>query len=148
MHARIEFDFQTTASPDQVVELLTDFSPERPKLWPGLAEKWYEVYELGATSADVREGQDKPTMWARERYEWTSDTVTWTVVESSDLAPGSYVSITARPSPTGGSDVHGIWERSSETLKGRIIIVMMRVIGPKVLRDYLRKVYDGLAKPT
>jgi hypothetical protein len=29
-----EFDFVTTATPDQVVELMTDFSPNRPHRWP------------------------------------------------------------------------------------------------------------------
>jgi hypothetical protein len=29
-----EFDFVTTATPDQVVELMTDFSPNQPHRWP------------------------------------------------------------------------------------------------------------------
>jgi hypothetical protein len=63
MVTRIEFDFHTVATPDQVVGLLTDFSPDRPKIWPQLSERWFEVYSVGETSADVREGQDRPTLW-------------------------------------------------------------------------------------
>ena len=53
---RVEFDLHTRASPGDVVELLTDFSPARPQRWPALAERWYEVYAVGDTSADVRDG--------------------------------------------------------------------------------------------
>lgn len=146
MPTRVEFDFHTLASPDEVIELLTDFSPARPKRWPQLSEKWYEVYEVGATTADVREGQDKPTMWAREEYDWsTPGTISWTVADSSDLAPGSFVRLTTTPSADGGSDVHGVWERSATTLKGRVILLLMSVVGQRVLSSYFRKVYDDLA---
>lgn len=146
MSTRVEFDFHTRASPDDVVELLTDFSPARPKRWPQLSEKWYEVYEVGPSSADVREGQDKPTMWAREKYDWsTPGAVSWTVADSSDLAPGSFVRLTAKASADGGSDVHGVWERSATTLKGRLILALMSVVGQRVLVSYFRKVYDDLA---
>jgi hypothetical protein len=143
---RIDFDFHTKATPGQVVGLLTDFSPDRPAIWPQLSERWFEVYSVGETSADVREGQDSPTMWARELYDWSQPgTVTWTVKESSDLTPGSFVSVTATPAPDGGSDVHGIWERAATTLKGRAILVLMRLIGARMLTSYLRKVYDARA---
>lgn len=145
MVTRIEFDFHTKATPDQVVGLLTDFSPDRPKIWPQLSERWFEVYSVGETNADVREGQDNPTLWAREIYDWsTPGNVTWTVQESSDLAPGSFVSVTATAAAGGGSDVHGIWERGATTFKGRAILAVMRVLGSRVLSTYLRKVYDAL----
>jgi hypothetical protein len=66
------------------------------------------------------------------------------VTESSDLAPGSFVSVTATPAAGGGSDVHGIWERGATTFKGRAILALMRVLGSRVLSTYLRKVYDAL----
>jgi hypothetical protein len=147
MPTRVEFDFHTQATPDEVIGLLTDFSADRPKRWPQLSERWYQVYEVGETTADVREGQDKPSLWARELYDWsTPGSVTWTVKESSDLAPGSFVTISATASDNGGSDVHGTWERSATTFKGRVVMVMMSVIGRRVLTGYLRKVYDELAE--
>lgn len=143
MPTRIEFDFHTRATPDQVVERLTDFSENRPARWPALSPRWYEVYSVGATSADVREGQDRPVMWAREAYDWsTPGTVTWTVQDSDDLATGSFVSVTATAAADGGSDVHGVWERGAKTLKARLIVLMMSRIGPRILSGYFRKVYD------
>jgi len=146
MPTHVEFDLHTQATPGEVVDLLTDFSPARPKRWPALSERWYEVYDVGATSADVREGQDKPTLWAREKYDWsTPGTVTWTVVDSGDLAPGSFVTLTATAAPDGGSDIHGTWERGATSVKARAILVLMSVAGRKVLSNYFRKVFDGLA---
>ena len=146
MPTRVEFDFHTTATPAQVVELLTDFSEARPDRWPALSRRFYEVYSVGETEAEIREGQEKPVMWARERYDWsTPGTVTWTVVDSDDLATGSFVSLSAKPGAAGGADVHGVWERSPKTLKARIILMIMRVAGPRILSGYFTKAYDGLA---
>jgi hypothetical protein len=43
MPTRVELDLDTRATPEQVVERLTYFSPDRPKRWPALSERWYEV---------------------------------------------------------------------------------------------------------
>jgi hypothetical protein len=146
VHAHIEFDFHTRATPEQVVELLTDFSPNRPQRWPQLSAKWYEVYSVGSTEADVREGQVKPSMWAKEHYDWsTPGKVTWTVTESEALAPGSYVSLEAKPGADGGSDVHGVWDRTAVNGTANIAAFVMRFAGRKILTGYLRKVFDGVA---
>jgi hypothetical protein len=145
MATHIEFDFHTSATPDQVVEMLTDFSEARPDRWPALSRQYYEVYSVGETEAEVREGQDKPKIWAREHYDWsTPDTVTWTVLDSSDLAAGSYVTLTARAGVTGGADVHGVWERSGTTMKGQLIVTMMGFVGKRIMAGYFTKAFDSL----
>jgi hypothetical protein len=58
VRTHFEFDFVTTATPDEVIELMTDFSPKRVNRWPASSEKAFEVYHLGETEADIREGQD------------------------------------------------------------------------------------------
>ena len=96
MSTRFEFDVHTNATPEQVVELLTDFSADRPKRWPALSAKTYEVYRVGETDADVQEGQDFPKLYSRWRYDWSKPgTVTLTVTESKYVEVGSYHSITA-----------------------------------------------------
>lgn len=52
--SRVTFDTHTRTPPEQVLAILTDFSTRRPELWPTLARDLYEVYQVGATSADVR----------------------------------------------------------------------------------------------
>jgi hypothetical protein len=146
MHTHIEFDFHTRATPEQVVDILTDFSPNRPDRWPQLSPKWYEVYSVGETSADVREGQDRPVFWAKEHYDWsTPGKVTWTVIESEALAPGSYCSVEAKPAQGGGSDIHMIWDRTARNLMGNAAAFLMRFAGAKILTSYLTKVFDDLA---
>ncbi len=49
MRTKFEFDFVTTATPDQVVELMTDFSPNRVHRWPVSSAKAFEVYHVSET---------------------------------------------------------------------------------------------------
>ena len=90
MRTTFEFDFLTTATPDQVVELMTDFSVNRSRRWPASSQKAFEVYRIGDTDAEIREGQDFPKLWARWRYDWSQPgTVTLTIVEAEALHPGA-----------------------------------------------------------
>jgi hypothetical protein len=140
-----EFDFVTTATPDQVIELMTDFSPNRPHRWPASSVKAFEVYRSGETDADIREGQDFPKLWATWHYDWaTPGSVTLTVTDSDALAPGGYMTLAATPRTAGGSAVRGEWEQSSKSFRGLIAVTMMRFVGPRFLSSYYKKVYDGL----
>jgi hypothetical protein len=144
-----EFDFVTTATPDQVVELMTDFSADRPRRWPASSEAAFEVYHVGETDAEIREGQDFPNLWARWRYDWSAPgSVTLTVVEAEALNPGGFMALTATPGADGGSDVHAVWDQSSKNLQGLIAMATMRVIGRRFLSSYYKKVYDNCTPPT
>ena len=54
--AQVAFDVHTKLSPEQVMSMLTDFSPRRPELWPTLARELYCVHKIMTTSAEVQEG--------------------------------------------------------------------------------------------
>jgi hypothetical protein len=145
VHTRFEFDFVTTATPDQVIELMTDFSPNRPQRWPALSAKTFEVFHVGETEADVREGQDFPKLSAKWHYDWSAPgSVTLTVVDGDAIAAGSYMTLTATPRAEGGSSVHGVWDQTSKNLMGVLGVTAMRFIGPRFLSSYYKKVYDGL----
>jgi hypothetical protein len=145
VRTRFEFDFVTTATPDQVIELMTDFSPNRPHRWPAMSAESFEVYHVGETEADIREGQDFPKLWAKWHYDWaTPGSVTLTVVEGDAMAAGSYMTLTATPRAEGGSSVRGVWDQTSKNLIGLIGVSTMRFIGPKFMSSYYKKVYDGL----
>jgi hypothetical protein len=146
VHHKFEFDFVTTATPDQVIELMIDFSPNRPHRWPASSVKAFEVYHVGETEADIREGQDFPKVWATWHYDWSvPNSVTLTVVESDSQAPGSFMTLTATPRAEGGSAVHGVWEQTSKSLTGALGVAAMRFIGPRFMSSYYKKVYDGLS---
>jgi hypothetical protein len=124
---RIELDVETSVPPEKVIAALTDFSDRRPDIWPGLSRQFYEVYSVGETSAEVREG-NPPGFWAKETYDWsTPGKVTWTVRESSFCKPGSFVSADVKPKADGGSTVHITWEREPSNLKGRFAVVLMKL---------------------
>jgi hypothetical protein len=145
VRTKFEFDFVTTATPDQVIELMTDFSPNRVHRWPASSAEAFQVYHLGDTDADIREGQDFPKLWARWHYDWSvPGSVTLTIAESDTLQPGGYMRLTAMPRAEGGSAVHGEWEQTSKSLTGLGAVTMMRFIGPRFLASYYKKVYDGL----
>jgi hypothetical protein len=145
VHTKFAFDFETTATPDQVIELMTDFSPNRPHRWPALSAKTFEVYHVGETEADVLEGQDFPKLSAKWHYDWSKpNSVTLTVVESDAQAPGSFMTLTATPTAEGGSSVHGVWEQTSKNLTALLGVTLMRFIGPLFLSSYYKKVFDGL----
>jgi len=78
-------------------------------------------------------------------YDWsTPDSVTLTVTESDALKSGSFMTLTATPRAEGGSAVHGVWEQTSKNLTALIGVALMRVIGPRFLSSYYKKVYDAL----
>ncbi len=134
----------TTATPEQVIELMTDFSPNRPYRWPVSSVKPFEVYHVGDTEADIREGQDFPKLWATWHYDWsTPGSVKLTITESDAMQAGGFMTLTATPTAEGGSSVHGVWEQTSKDLTGLVGVTMMRLIGPRFLSSYYKNVYDG-----
>jgi len=147
---RFEIDFDTRCSPERTIAALTDFTDRRTRIWPGLAPEFYEVYSVGETSAEVREGSTKPSrVWAKEHYDWsTPGTVRWTVRESNFCTPGSGVSVDVSAGEGGGSRVHLVWERHPSNAKGRMMIVVMKLFGPKILRSYCTKSLDAYAAAT
>jgi hypothetical protein len=123
---RVTFDIHTSLPPERVMSMLTDFSPRRLDLWPMLAPELYKVHELEQGSADVKEGSLYPAViWERDHYEWSADRVRWTVRESNYCQPGSYVEITVRPRPGGGSQLSVDWNRRGIGIKGKILIALV-----------------------
>lgn len=127
--ARVEFDSASTATPEQVIAGLTDFTSARPDLWPGLNAKMYRVYEVGDTWADVQEGNSN-SIWARECYDWSEPgTVRWTVQESSFSTTGDFVEAVVKPGASGGSRIHVTWSRRGKTLPSKVIVGVIALLG-------------------
>jgi hypothetical protein len=125
---KVELDLETAVSPERVRAALLDFSDRRPQIWPGIEPTLYEVYSVGETSAEIKEGTRMPgmTVWAVEHYDWSApDRVTWTVRRSNFCTPGSYVSAAISPRPGGGSRVRITWERTPTSFGGRIATLMI-----------------------
>ena len=148
---KVEMDIDTTLPPERVLGALLDFSERRPEIWPGIEPSQYEVYSVGEKEAEIKEGSKMPgaTIWAKEHYDWsTPGTVRWTVRESNFCTPGSGVSVDVSAGEGGGSRVHLVWERHPSNAKGRMMIVVMKLFGPKILRSYCTKSLDAYAAAT
>jgi hypothetical protein len=147
--AQFTVGIETTATPEKVREALTDFTDRRTEIWPGLSKQHYAVYEVGDTTAVIREGSDKPSVWARERYDWSKPgVVRWEVLESNFCNPGSYVQATATPGADDGSHVEIEWSRTGSNAFGKVVVVMMKVVGPRIIKGYIKKSLDAYAATT
>ena len=141
---RVEFDTSTTLSPEQVTALLTDFSDSRPQRWPGLWDGAYKVISVGETTAEVREGNKSPKVWARERYDWSKPgVVRWEVLESNFCKPGSFVEAHISPGEPSGSRVHVVWNRSPSSFMGMVATAMIVISRGAPVKSSLDK---GLKK--
>jgi hypothetical protein len=145
---RLEFDVETSLPPERVREALLDFSERRPEIWPGIEPSLYEVYSVGETSADIKEGTKLPftRIWAKEHYDWSApDTIRWTVTESNFSSPGSYAAATLHPRDDGGTRLHIEWERTGTTFTGRLLIRLIALTRGKPIASGTRKALDRLA---
>jgi hypothetical protein len=141
--ARIEFDIRTDAPPEAIRAALLDFSGRRPELWPGLPPDQYEVYEIGDTWAEIREGY-RGRIWVRERYDWSVEgPVRFTVVDSGFAKPGSYVVVDIQPADGAGSMLHITWVRWGKGLFGMQFVGVMALTRGVAIR---RSFEAGLAR--
>ena len=141
--ARIEFDIRTDAPPEAIHAALLDFSERRPELWPGLPSDQYEVYEVGDTWAEIREGYRGP-IWARERYDWSlPGRVNVTTVDSGFATAGSFVVIDIEPADGGGSMLHVTWARRGKGIFGKLFVGLMAMTGGVAIR---RSIASGLPR--
>lgn len=143
----VDFSFTSTLPPEKIMGAMLDFSDRRPDLWPGLARKFYEVYEVGETTALIREGSGAPiNVWAKERYDWSTPwRVEWRVQESNFSVPGSGVVMTVTPAGT-GAEVRIEWERAGSNVRGKLLVPLLASGNGRMLRKFIKQGFDGLNK--
>ena len=122
----MRFDFTTTASPEQVLRALTDFTESRLETWNRtLDPKTYELRESGQTWAVARESSPRSPFWVVVRYDWSvAETVRWTVLDSSYGGGGEGLVQIAR-GVDGGSQVHAEWTYTGARLMQRPLISLI-----------------------
>jgi hypothetical protein len=141
--ARLEFDMGSDLPPERIIAALTDFTPRRPDIWPGLKRELYEVYEIGETSALVKEGSGG-SIWAKERYDWSRPgVVRWEVLESGFCSPGSFAQAEIVPRDGGGSRIHVTWDRRATRFGMRLLLGLIVLTRGAPVRSSIRK---GLAR--
>lgn len=133
------FTVHTTLSPSEVMEVLTDFGPDRASRWPNVDDSHFQVHGQGPDWAEVTEGN--AVGWERERYSWDSATGTVTIdtLDSNLWGPTSgwrYV----LTSQSGGTDVEVTLTRVGKSFRGRLIGALIPIAGARTLGRQLRSV--------
>jgi hypothetical protein len=140
------FTVHTTLKPSEVLDLFTDFGPERAKKWPNLDESHTEVHDQGPGWAEVTEGNSMG--WERERYSWDAEagTVTIETLDSNLWGPGSGWRYQLTPAGD-GTDVHVELTRQGKGLRGKVVGSLIPLAGSWALgrqfTSVLRKAEAG-----
>jgi hypothetical protein len=140
------FTVHTTLSPSEVLDLFTDFGPDRADRWPNLDASHTEVHDQGPGWAEVTEGNKMG--WERERYSWDAEagTVTIDTLDSNLWGPGSGWRYQLTPAG-GGTDVRVTLTRHGKSLQGKIVGALIPVAGSFALSrqftSVLRKAESG-----
>jgi hypothetical protein len=144
---RIHFDVNTSLSPDQVLAVLTDFSPRRADVWPNIDKEHLQIHGQGPQWADVTEGNALAGgIWERSRYEWGEEPgrVTITTLESNVWKPGSGWDYRLTPSPTGGTAIRVDVRRNGHGPKGLLLGLVLAMVGARLLRGNMHQVLRPL----
>ena len=145
---RVEFDMETPLPPEKIVSMLTDFSERRPDVWSSLWRGAYQVYSVGETTAEVREGNKSPKIWARERYDWSKPgVVRWEVLESNFCTPGSFVEVHVEPKTGGGSRLHVVLERTPTKLSARLMLRLIALTRGAPVKSSITRAFDKALEP-
>ena len=128
----------TTSTPEQFVAGLTDFGPDRSKLFGRSADGYLVVHSQGPRQGDVTEGSGG--IWERLNYDWSDPhRVVLTTTDSNTWGGRSGHTYTFTRRPDGKTDVDVVVVRDGKKLKGRAIGLLLAVVGKRVLGKGLEK---------
>jgi hypothetical protein len=122
----------TTATPEQVVEAITDFGPGRQQIFPNSADGYLKVHSQGAGFADVTEGSSG--IWERLRYDWSDPhRVSMVTTDSNIWGGASSHTYTLTPRPDGSTDIDVVVVREGKNLRGKLTGALAGSIGKSVI---------------
>ena len=138
--ATTHFTVHTSLSPSDTMTLLTDFGPERAERWPNVDAGHFQVHDQGPDWAEVTEGNAMG--WERERYSWdtAAGTVAIDTLDSNLWAVGSGWRYVLTPAGS-GTDVQVTLTRVAGSLKGRLVGLLIPVVGARVLGKQFQSVF-------
>ncbi|MET7597646.1 hypothetical protein ABZS84_21675 [Streptomyces sp. NPDC005481] len=129
----VRFHLVSELSPQDVLGVLTDFTPSRAEAWPTIDAEHFQVHDRGDTWAEVTEGTS--SAWERARYDWTQDgdLVTVTTLDSKLFGAGGGWTFTMTPEDS-GTRVDVELTREPDTLKGKMLAALLPIAAPTSLR--------------
>ena len=137
----IRFHQKTRLTPEQYVAGLTDFGPDRSKLFGNSTDEYLKVHQRSHTQADVTEGSRG--IWERLHYDWSDPNhVVLTTTDSNVWGGASGHTYTFTRQPDGTTDISVLVKREGRNLKGRLLGLVVGTIG----RSVLEKAFTGSIK--
>ena len=128
----IHFHQITKLTPQQYIAGLTDFGPDRSKLFGYSADEYLKVHQRSRTQADVTEGSGG--IWERLHYDWSDPNhVVLTTTDSNVWGGASGHTYTFTPQRDCTTDIDVVVIREGKNLKGRLLGLVLRTIGNGVL---------------
>ena len=128
----IHFTENTTVTPEQFVAGLTDFGPERSKVFSKSADEYLKVHSVGPHEADVTEGSGG--VWERLHYDWSNPhRVVLKTTDSNVWGGASGYRYTFTRLPSGQTHVDVVIVREGKNAKGRVLGLLLGTIAKGVL---------------
>jgi hypothetical protein len=128
----IHFHQTTTVTPEQYIAGLTDFGPDRSKVFGNSADEYLKVHGRDGTQADVTEGSG--IVWERLHYDWSDPQhVVLTTTDSNVWGRASGHTYTFTGRPDGTTDIDVVVVRDGKNLKGQLLGLVLGTIGKGVL---------------
>ncbi len=129
----IRLQMTSALSPADLMAVLTDFGPARPRNWPTIDVDHFQVHALGDTWAEVTEGT--ASAWERARNEWDTELnrVTVNTHDSKVFGPGGGWVFQLTPE-AGGTRVDIELTRRPDGVKRKLLAAVLALIGPATLR--------------
>ena len=129
----VELHMTSSLSAPELMAILTDFSPARPRQWPTIDADHFTVHALGDTWAEVTEGT--ASAWERARYDWDDrrHRVTVTTHDSKVFGPGGGWVFQLTPYDA-GTRIDIELTRNPTTLVRRALAATLPVVAPRTLK--------------
>ena len=124
----MHFHQATTLTPERFIAGLTDFGPDRSKLFANSADEYLKVHYLGRSEADVTEGTHG--IWERLYYDWSDQNcVVLTTTDSNVWECGSGYTYMLTPKANGTTDIDVRVAREGKNLKGWALGLFLKTFG-------------------
>ena len=128
----IRLHANTTSTPEQFVNGLTDFGPGRAELFGNSTDEYLVVHARGDHDADVTEGS--AGIWERLHYDWSDPNhIVLTTTDSNIWGGRSGHTYDLTPQPDGTTAIDVTVVREGKNLKGRALGVVVGIVGKRLL---------------
>ena len=129
----IHFHAVTTSTPEQFIAGLTDFGPDRSKIFKNSADSYLMVHNKGPHQADVTEGSGG--VWERLVYNWSdASRPRLKTIDSNVFGGASGYSYTLRRQVNGTTAVDVVIVREGKNFKGRVLSFLLGTVAKRSLR--------------